>query len=226
MDQERRKTLDRILKLLALAEGTSFDAEAAAARAMAEALIAKHNVDLSEGQKQARDALVIHEYTPWGRKWLWERMIASVVTQLCGCAMYYQGEPDQGGYRLFKFVGVFANVEAAVYILGEVHAQRSRAWVDYRGGGGGDSFGKFCFSFARGLETKIEQLITAAALNEKKRARLWFEAAHPISGGSTIGGRGSSEAGLAAGSSASLHRGTMAGGAQPRLSGPRPRIGR
>jgi Protein of unknown function (DUF2786) len=218
MDQERRKALDRILKLLALAEGTSFNAEAASARAMAEALIAKHNVDLAEGQKPPRDQLVIHTYTPWGRQWLWELMIAVAMTRLCGCAFYSRGKPDEGGYDHFLFVGVFANVEACLYILAEVHAQRHRAWVRYRAEGGRDSFGQFCFSFARGLEAKIKRLTAPAQLTETQRAALWFEATHKVSTPSDpIRGRGSSEAGRDAGASASLHRGAVGGGPQRRI---------
>jgi hypothetical protein len=47
MDAERQKIVDRILKLLAMAKGTSFDAEAETACKLADNLIAKHNVSLA-----------------------------------------------------------------------------------------------------------------------------------------------------------------------------------
>jgi hypothetical protein len=60
MDTDRQRLTERILKLFALAQGTSFEHEAA--RAMAEALIAKHNVTLPSTQDRA--AIVDVRYTP------------------------------------------------------------------------------------------------------------------------------------------------------------------
>jgi hypothetical protein len=221
MIQDRQKTLDRILKILALAEGTSFAGEAANARRMAEELIAKYNVSLPEDGKTPRDEICFETYVPWGKKWLWERIIGIAVSRLCGCEFYSTGRPDQGGeFENFKFVGLKPNVEACLYVLSEVHRQRQRAWVQYKADGGADNFGQFCFSFARGLENKIRHLVGSTQIQETKQAKLWFEARYQVNEGYDIKGRGSSEAGLAAGSGASLHRGTVSRPPPP------PRIGR
>jgi hypothetical protein len=210
-DSDRQRLLDRILKILALAEGTSFEGEAATARAMAAELIAKHNVSLPAEGKTPRDEIIINYYKPWGTKWLWERIIASAIAHLCACAMFYSGDPDEGGYDHFTFVGQGMHVEACLYVLGQVHIQRQRAWVRYRGEGGNDSFGKFCFSFARGLEGKIDQLLSSAQLDEAERARLWYRERHNVEDGTYITGAGSSDAGHHAGAGASLHRGEAPG---------------
>jgi hypothetical protein len=222
MNEDRQKILDRILKLLALAQGTSFDAEAATARRMAEELLIKHNVDLRVEGKPARNEFTFQNYDPWGKQWLWEWIIATAVAHLCGCEPYYRGEhpdahhPDRQ-YSGFMFAGRIANVEACLYVLSVVHRQRQAAWLRYKGEGGVDGFGKFCFSFARGLEEKIQQLITAAIAKEKTQAKLWYESTHAVSVGEAIRGRGSSDAGRAAGAGASLHRGEVSPTNRPRI---------
>ena len=215
---EHQKILDRILKILALAEGSSFEGEAANARRMADELLAKYNLSLPAEEKQRRDALVFEKYTPWGRKFLWERIIAQAITSLCGCSFLYHGDVDEkDGYIYFVFVGTVANVESCMYILGQVHLDRQRAWVRYKAEGGKDTFGKFCFSFARGIETKVGTITTYLQAQEAARALSWYEETHKVISGDTIRGRGSSDAGHAAGHNASFHRGSM--GAPPRRIG-------
>ena len=202
--------LDRILKILALAEGTSFEGEAATARRMAEELIQKYNINISPEAKISRDQIIVKKYVPWGKTWLWERMIAIAVGDLCGCQVYSNGRPDKGGeFTNFKFVGKGFNIEACMYILGEVHRQRQRAWVNYKAKGGADPFGKFCFRFARGLEQKIQKKTTTAQVGEKHLAKLWFEERYPIGSSWGTHGRASSEAGREAGGGTSFSRGAM-----------------
>jgi Protein of unknown function (DUF2786) len=98
MDTDRQKALDRIIKLLALANGTSFEGEADTTRRMAEELIAKHKIDVS--QAQLCDQFVIGEYVPWGKQSLWEKIIAAAVAALCGCAFFYEEDPKR---RLSSF---------------------------------------------------------------------------------------------------------------------------
>ena len=215
MDQ---KAIDRILKILALANSTTFDGEAAAARAMAEALIAKHNISLSEIEVEAnpRNKIVVVEYTPFSTTAMWEQIIAHAVGDLCGCGTYYMHAPGSEEYTTFEFAGLVPNTEACLYILKEVHRQRKDAWFKYRAEGGPDSFGKFCFGFARGLEGKIRRLVTKSQIDERELAKLWFAQRNTVHTADPITGRASSGAGLGAGGTASLHRGTS-GAAPPPL---------
>lgn len=228
MEADRQKLIDRILKLLALAEGSSFEGEAANARRMADELLARHNVDIRAEGKQARDEYTFERYEPWGKTWMWEWIIASAVAELCGCCPFYRGkhpsaDDPSAQYVGFTFAGQVANVEVCLYLLASVHRQRTNAWVKYRGEGGRDSFGKFCFAFARALESKIARITTAAIRAESDKAQAWFKAHHKVvEGESLTAGKGTSDAGAAAGTGASLHRGEVGGGgAQKRLGGPK-----
>jgi hypothetical protein len=201
---ERQQLIDRILKLLALAEGTSFDAEAATARGMAEKLIAKHNISLADSDKDQQEYILV-PYKPWSATSLWERIIATEITHLCACDITWKGDENVG--HMYRFIGTRANTEAALYIASQISIQRQRAWQKYKMSGGTDSFGKFCFSFARGLEVKINQLMGREQIAEIKRIRLWFEARESVHTTEPIRGQGSSSAGKEAGSSASIYRG-------------------
>jgi Protein of unknown function (DUF2786) len=151
----RKQALDRILKILALAEGSSFAGEAANARRMAEEMIARFNIDLEAEGKPARDEIAVKEHTPWGRKWLWERIIGKAVADLCGCAFYWHGDPDNGdGYSCFKFVGNGAAVEACTYVLAEVHLQRQRAWGSTEPKAGSTLSGDFVSALRAGLRER------------------------------------------------------------------------
>lgn len=214
MTPERQKALDRILKLLALAQGTTFDAEAASARKMADELIAQHNVELAKEGKPQRDQFTAKDYNPWGKQWLWEWIIANAVANLCGCEPYYRGPTIKAdakpNFHAFIFAGQTPNVEAALYILPLVHRQRTNAWQRYKLGGGQDSFGKFCFSFARAVESKAQTITTPAIEAETAKAKLWYESIHDVSHeGEAIRGKGSSDAGHKAGQAASFHRGEI-----------------
>jgi hypothetical protein len=202
--------LDRILKILALAEGSSFEGEAANARRIADELLAKYNLTLPEDEKKRRDELAFEAYVPWSRKSLWERLVAQAITKLCGCNFLYHGDVDEDdGYNRFVFVGTVANIESCLYILGQVHLERQRAWMRYKAEGGKDSFGKFCFSFARGIETKVDSIATHLQAKEADRALEWYKLTHSVVHGKQIRGSGSSDAGHAAGHRASFHRGAM-----------------
>lgn len=207
MDASRQKLIDRILKLLALAGGTSFAAEADSARAMAEELIAKHNVSLDEGKKD-RNQFAIEDYTPWAKGAQWEYDIANSIAGLCGCEAYFYGD-----FAEFCFAGTVANLESLRFILAEVHRQRIKAWLQYKNSHtGSDNLWAFAFSYAKGLSSKIERLLSGAtAINtERKRAKIWFETTHTIRREHEyIRGAGSSAAGRDAGGAASLHRGQV-----------------
>ena len=157
---------------------------------MAEALIAKHNISLSEIETEAnpRNKIVVVQYTPFSTTAMWEQIIAHAVGDLCGCGTYFLHAPGSEEYTTFEFAGLVPNTEACLYILKEVNRQRKDAWFKYRAGGGPDSFGKFCFGFARGLESKIRRLVTKSQIDERELAKLWFaqrntvHTADPITG--------------------------------------------
>ena len=206
MDADRTRLADRILKLLALAAGTTFEAEAATARRMADELMAKHNLEPGSGAKD-RAAWLIENYTPHFKRMRWEFILFDAACQLCGCKSYWYGD-----FELFTAIGTAANVEACIYIVRKLHEQRMRDWLAYKPTGA-DSFHQFCYAYAMGLEGRVLVMIKPmpALRQEREAAKLWYEASHSIKKTELHLGKPTSGAGLEAGKSASLHRGEMGG---------------
>ena len=101
MDADRTRLIQRIMKLLALAAGSSFTAEADTARALAADLMAKHNIDSVNSPKD-RSIMVVEDYKPFMPNAMWEFILVDAITDLCGCAMFWKG--DQEHFNLFQIV--------------------------------------------------------------------------------------------------------------------------
>jgi hypothetical protein len=208
------KLIERVMKLFALASGTTFAHEAASARAMAEALIAKHNLTLPSVKDRIAFGFVVYRPHFRGAKWEW--MLADSVAAACGCDAFFDSEELSS----FALVGTLADLEVCQYLLAILHEQRMRDWMRAKSAGAGvsDSFYSFCYSFARGVEANILARLTGQEIERTQRAHLWWE---ERVGGLTkfdlgIRGQGRSEIGRAAGESASLHRGNLGRGAEPK----------
>lgn len=213
MDIERQKLVERLLKLLALAQGSSFKAEAATARRMAEELIAKHNLELPSAKD--RTAIVVAEWRPTFAGAKWEFLLADAVGKLCGVETL-----RWGGDALVRlgFVGTVADVEVARYLLELLHRQRLSQWVRAKAQGMPDKFYSFCYSFARGVEAQTE---TRVGIEEKRRRQVahdWFGKHRSWGKPHDLGirGDGRSAAGRAAGEQASLHRGEIGAAPAPK----------
>jgi hypothetical protein len=219
MTPEQKRLADRIIKLLALASGSSFAAEAETARRVADELMRTHNITLGPG-KPSQDTIEYRDYVPFAKGMKWELLIADRLAGLCSCAFLYWGTLAK--YRL---IGTIWNLDVLYFMMSEVSRQRVRAWMKYKGEGGEDSFNKFCFGFARALADKIGMITSWMQINKARQPLLaWYEdnVLHgKLKAGDGVSiGRATSEAGLAAGKDASLHRGSLS---QPyqRLTGPK-----
>jgi hypothetical protein len=98
-------------------------------------------------------------------------------------------------------------------MLHEVNRQRIAAWLKYKGSLGPDSFNKFCYGFAQALGNKINALVVREVVTKQRDGlRSWYAEnvlGHPAKSVALSSGPASSEAGMKAGKSASLHRGAL-----------------
>jgi hypothetical protein len=221
MDAQRQKLIDRILKLLALAGGTNYAAEAATARQMAADLMARHNID-SLAQKPARTGFAIEAYTPHFAGMKWEYVLAEAAARLTGCEIYFSTDLAH-----YTFAGTVADLEACLYILTKLHEQRIAAWLAHKSKGSADRFHQFCFGYAKGVDARVTALLAEmrasvgkdAVLPPDKRAQiaLWYEAQFGVTHHDLgLHGKPQSDAGFAAGGSASFHRGEFGQNPAPR----------
>jgi hypothetical protein len=214
MDASQKHLADRILKLLALAQSTTFAAEAETARRLAEELMKTHNVQVG---KLGQDAIEHRIYIPFAKGMRWEGIIAGALGDLCSCQIFFT--PDK--LDNYSLVGTTGTLDMLEYMLHEVNRQRMAAWLKYNGSSGPDSFNKFCYGFAMALKAKIIRLVDyGRVVEEQKPLTLWYETniIHKSTNSTNLSsGRASSDAGLEAGKNASLHRGAVGQAAQKRL---------
>jgi hypothetical protein len=206
LSEDQKKIADKIIALLALASSTTFAAEAETARRLAEQLLQKHNIMLGPG-KPSQDTIEMRDYVPFAKGMRWEGIIAGALAKLCSCNIYFNAKLlDE-----YALVGTIWNLDCLEYMLHEVNRQRIRAWLKYKGENGADRFNQFCYGFAKALEAKIEQVVNRDAyLKNHAALKLWYEAKFGKTSTLNLSmGAASSEAGLAAGKDASLHRGAV-----------------
>jgi hypothetical protein len=209
IDPSKTEILDKLLKLLALANSPSaFSGEADNARQMAEALMQKHhitNLDQLAG-KPDRNSLAYEQWSPHFPGMQWEFLIADILAHLCGCYSCYYGDLET-----YTLVGTIANLEAARYLIGEINRQRQRAWLDLKRRGETDRFHSFCFTYAKTLQTKIFPILnnSPALTNAAREAELWYKTSHTVTNVAMLKGQGQSQAGRAAGQAASFSRGAV-----------------
>jgi hypothetical protein len=232
LSPERKKLLDRIAALLAVAESTTFDAEAETARALAMRLMAEHNIRQGEAAAAGRDAFEYRRieafflYDVW-----WDRIIKFSLAKLNNCfpsmsatAKIGKDGKVSGGGRVthFNYCGRSSDLDAFEYMYGIVLRQRTKAWNDYAARGGGETKGQWLYGYARGLEDKIDKILDElndrmrgqgnnqlAPLSLYEQAKLWhIEHIGPL-GKSLSDPGGGARDGYSAGGNVNLYRGEV-----------------
>ena len=237
LSPERKKALERIAKLLALAEGTTFDGEAQAAREAALRLMAEHNV--REAEAKAGQPFEIRNIKPyfdedvwWEREFKW----AIAVLNNCYCLLVW-GNKERNLVQAHCFVARANDLDAFEYMYFIALRQRTDAWNKYKARGGTDGKAKWLYGYARGVEEKVSEILDEVAarmprgknalapLSLMQQAQEWYRGIYGEPGDlDSLPGSNSTD-GQAAGSNVNLYRGEMTAppqrlGAVRRLSGP------
>src|SRR5262249_1383845 len=156
-------------------------------------------------------AIQTEMYSPHFKGAQWEYILADAVATACGCDMFFSKERFEARdpNDSWTLVGTVADLEACQYLLAMLNEQRMRDWMRVKREGASDSFYSFCFSFARAVEANINRRLGAAEIVRRKQAWLWYN--EHVTKITTVDlgirGQGRSDAGRAAGQSASMHRG-------------------
>lgn len=129
ISNDRTKLIDKVVKLLALAEGTDHTPEAEAARNMAAELMAKHNISFAEAVQK----------DPLGRKEerlntkkppTFETDLLTGISTFNGVAMIYTS--GGGEAASYTFVGRSQDIEATEYMRDIILNQRKAAYDKWR----------------------------------------------------------------------------------------------
>jgi hypothetical protein len=157
--------IDKVMKLMSLAEGTSFSAEAEAARSAAISLMAKHNIEYSEMNSSEDEFVIEIDDSNRKRKATEESTLINAIARFSGVAMITN---DSGPTVIYKFVGTKNDIDAFRYTLSIVHNQRDVAWKASGKRGSNNQY-HFRMGYALGVASKVYQLMN----DMEKRVEEW-----------------------------------------------------
>lgn len=218
IESERMKVIEKVIKLLTLANGTNHEAEAESAKRMAAELMAKHDVKIGECKKEEYQINVMglgrknHESN--------EHRVMYIVASFNGCAMYRRNGFKEASYVL---VGRQADIEVTQYMYeilvrqlsndskrfsSETKAKygecKAATWAHYRNG------------WVIGLRRKIDELTRMkenkiqewglVPVNASKAAEAWYENDHKVTAARATN-RNFLSQGIKDGQNASIHTG-------------------
>jgi hypothetical protein len=167
MTPDRKKILDRLTKILALAESTAFSAEAETARRMAEALMAEHGMSAANVEDAEFERREVPSYFDTDVQW--DRIFKWAIGELNFMLML--ANRDNSKVKAFVYVGRPLDIDAALYMTGELIRQRGRAFIDYKAQGGEDGKAKFFFGYAKGLEARVEDILDRAEASMRAQGK-------------------------------------------------------
>lgn len=166
LNPDRKKVLDTVTKLLALAEGGATKAEATTAKEKAALLIAKYDISVAD----AEDLEGFEDETEFrtGDVPSYEFRLLGSLGRFCGVLVLITARRS-GGHN-YKFYGKPQDLEALHYLRESVSAQRDREWMDYLAGAPRTRAREkvsWKYSYANGVEIKVKELTRAAKAQQK-----------------------------------------------------------
>ena len=197
ISQDKQKLIDKITKLMALAEGTSHTAEAESARNMAIDLMAKHNIDIQDINAKDQEEFII-EFEDSNRRRVptEDCTLLAAVAHFCGVAFIINKNCPTVRYRL---IGTPSAIEFYKYTRDIILNQRDWAWKQ-SGKRGSNVMYHWKMGYALGASHKLYELIKASEnkvqqwglvpVSEAKQALNWYKEGAKVTNrrASSIGG--------------------------------------
>lgn len=221
---ERMKLIDKVTKLLALANGTNHTAEAESAKRMAAELMAKNNLELSDLLQKEEVFTTERQQHSQSKPARFETMLINVIAKFNEvCLLTRDNWKDK---MTLTYIGRTCDIEATLYMIDIVLRQRMVAWKAYRKEyeskygiklSKGETYTRWHNGFSAGVRDKLEELtaMSTSKIQEwglvpvqgDKQALAWYHQHF----GKTTPGRASkmkvSQAGRDAGKNVSIHKG-------------------
>jgi hypothetical protein len=222
MNDEHKKLVDIVAKLLALADGGATEAEAESARAKAALLIAKYDISMAD----AKDLEAYQSDTEFrlGGVTTHEHHLLGALGKFCGVLVLSTSRMFGG--KAFKFFGKPRDLASFHYMRGNVQAQQQRAWMSYllANPGSGRTKASWKYSYAEGVCQKVRALMRDAKVQQRalrqdlvlvpreRQAHEEYEVLFgKIGSGNGYGGEENAH-GLESGRNVSLSKGVHSGG--------------
>jgi len=224
ISNERIKLIDKVTKLLALANGTNHTAEAESAKRMAAELMAKNNLELSDLMQKEDIFTTEQRQHSQCKPARFETMLINVIAKFNEvCLLTRDNYKDK---MTLTYIGRTCDIEATLYMIDIVLRQRMVAWKAYRKEyeakycttlSKGETYTRWHNGFSAGVRDKLNELTTMSTskvqewglvpVNGSEQALAWYHR----NVGTTRPGRATkmkvSEAGRNAGKNVSIHKG-------------------
>ena len=217
IESDRMRIIEKVIKLLALAESTNHDGEAENAKRMAAELMAKHEINLGECKKEDFKIHVMglgrknHEAN--------EQRIMYAISKFNGCAMYRR----YGTEAKYVLVGRDQDIEVSMYMyeilcrqLSNDSKRFSAEMKQSRGECKASTWAHYRNGWVIGLKQKIDELIAMknskiqewglVPVNSSKLAEQFYESEHEVKQGKAVT-RSYLNRGIQDGKNASIHTG-------------------
>lgn len=214
----RQQMIDKVQKLLAQAEATTFQAEADTFRDKAAQLMAEHNITMTETtddqfiEQMTSDTIPLHD-----------QHLRNAVARFNGVFMVRIKDYTCGGEYRLKTVGTRSDLEAYEYMIHTTHRQRNSAFIkfvsDRNGNVGNKDRDAFYLGFAYGVNNQVTDLLAAqdskiqqwglVPVDNRKKAEQWYTKDNNVRKGKRSTAK-YEHAGVEAGRSANLNRGLTA----------------
>ena len=124
----KKKLIDRVTKLFALADSTLHEAEATNARKMAVELLTKHNLSLNQTEVDKQEHITISSIIGT-RLFEYDKTLNQILAQFTGVFIYISKEKDNR--QVFNYIGTPSNLQAFQYILQIVTQQRTASFTTW-----------------------------------------------------------------------------------------------
>lgn len=208
-----KKIIDKVIKLLELAKGTSFEGEAETAANMAAELMAKYNISIQDTLTVpgAFEEYLDRRLTP---AYKYDSDLVTILSYFNGVAFYTQiNKRTRRGN--FIYAGRPQDIESFRYMLDIVLQQRASALKAWRKPGYNTR--PWLNGFTLGVNRKVDRLIRMAeaktrewglvVLDPCKEAQKWYEMHNDTKLARESRYRTFSREGLMAGENVSIHKG-------------------
>lgn len=185
----REMAIDKIRKILALAENNPSEHEAISAALMAQKLMAKYNIQETEIQEEVTDNNIESlQVVVSGKVQKWRLYLAQVVAKNFRCKVYLRGQ-DVVFFGYKKDADICKEVFLSLYRIGVKLSDKAKREARSKYGTAKGIRNSFCIGFVDGIRSELEKQSTALIIivpkevNEKydNMSRGWKNRASNVS---------------------------------------------
>ncbi len=210
----KKKLIDRVTKLFALADSTTHEEEAISARNIAVELLAKHNLSLNQKEVNDQEHITIQDHTEL-RAFAYDKILRHNLAKFTGVFVFLTKRRNG---TIYNYIGTKTNLQAFQYMLYIVLEQRISAFTTWTASldfqenpdkfawknGFSMGVGEKCTELTEQMKTKVEER-GLVIVNEYTASSIKAHSQHNLQKGDR-GVQRSTNSGIEAGKQVNLNK--------------------